>query len=77
MIVGLLAWQVQNLATIVRVMKTRKTLEHNQLLAEVIDQLKSRFRPAPTDIKQRIEALIERDFIARSDTDRKVYKYIT
>ncbi|VDL94555.1 unnamed protein product [Schistocephalus solidus] len=63
-------------ATIVRIMKTRKTLEHNQLLAEVIEQLKSRFRPTPTAIKQRIEALIEREFIARSDSDRKVYKYL-
>uniref|UniRef100_A0A5K3EIC7 CULLIN_2 domain-containing protein n=1 Tax=Mesocestoides corti TaxID=53468 RepID=A0A5K3EIC7_MESCO len=63
-------------ATIVRVMKTRKTLEHNQLLAEVIEHLKSRFRPTPMAIKQRIEALIDREFIARSDTDRKVYKYL-
>lgn len=63
-------------ATIVRIMKTRKMLEHNQLFAEVIDQLKSRFRPTPMAIKQRIEALIEREFIARSDSDRKTYKYL-
>nr|CDS18270.1 cullin 3 [Echinococcus granulosus] len=58
-------------ATIVRVMKMRKTMEHNQLLAEVMEHLKSRFRPTPLAIKQRIEALIDREFIARSETDRK------
>lgn len=63
-------------ATIVRIMKARKTLEHNQLLAEVIEQLKALFRPTPTVIKQRIEALIDREFLARSDTDRKVYQYL-
>lgn len=63
-------------ATIVRIMKARKTMEHNKLLAEVIDQLKSRFRPSATDIKQRIEALINREFIARSENDHKVYNYI-
>nr|CDS25316.1 cullin 3 [Hymenolepis microstoma] len=63
-------------ATIVRIMKARKTMEHNQLLSEVMEQLKSRFRPTSTDIKQRIEALINREFIARSENDHKVYNYI-
>ncbi|VDN98059.1 unnamed protein product [Rodentolepis nana] len=63
-------------ATIVRIMKARKTMEHNQLLSEVMEQLKLRFRPTSTDIKQRIEALINREFIARSENDHKVYNYI-
>jgi len=42
-------------AVIVRVMKSRKTLEHNQLVMEVTRHLTSRFQPAPTLIKQRIE----------------------
>ncbi|KAF5402045.1 Cullin-3-B [Paragonimus heterotremus] len=42
-------------ATIVRVMKARKTLGHGQLVVEVIEQLKSRFVPTPVMIKQRIE----------------------
>lgn len=47
-------------ACIVRVMKNRKTLAHNELVNEVVRQLLSRFQPTPTLIKKRIEALLER-----------------
>uniref|UniRef100_A0A1I8ARI6 CULLIN_2 domain-containing protein n=1 Tax=Steinernema glaseri TaxID=37863 RepID=A0A1I8ARI6_9BILA len=41
-------------AAIVRVMKARKKLLHNQLITEVTDQLKARFLPDPVLIKKRI-----------------------
>eukprot|EP00931_Biecheleriopsis_adriatica_P030370 TRINITY_DN17902_c0_g1_i1.p1 TRINITY_DN17902_c0_g1~~TRINITY_DN17902_c0_g1_i1.p1 ORF type:complete len:787 (+),score=219.46 TRINITY_DN17902_c0_g1_i1:64-2424(+) len=63
-------------AVIVRVMKSRKTLEHNQLVMEVTRHLTSRFKPEPTLIKQRIEKLIEREYLERSQSDRRVYNYL-
>lgn len=63
-------------AVIVRIMKSRKTLEHNQLVMEVTRHLTSRFQPSPTLIKQRIEKLIEREYLERCQTDRRVYNYL-
>ncbi|KAK9732144.1 Cullin family [Popillia japonica] len=63
-------------AAIVRIMKSRKRMAHNILVTEVTDQLKSRFLPSPVIIKKRIEGLIEREYLARTPEDRKVYTYV-
>jgi len=63
-------------ACVVRIMKSRKTLNHNQLVTEVVEQLAKRFQPSPVVIKKRIEGLIEREYLKRSDNDRKVYVYL-
>lgn len=46
-------------ACIVRIMKDRKHMGHNDLINEVARQLASRFQPNPLNIKKRIEGLIE------------------
>lgn len=46
-------------AAIVRIMKARRVLDHNNIIAEVTKQLQSRFLANPTEIKKRIESLIE------------------
>lgn len=55
-------------ACIVRVMKNRKTLAHNELVNEVIRQLLPRFQPSPALIKKRIESLLDRGTSPRART---------
>ena len=66
--------QYQIDAVIVRTMKARKQLSHNDLIPEILAQLK--FPATTADIKKRIETLIERDYMERSDNDSTVYVYI-
>ncbi|XP_043724149.1 cullin-3A [Telopea speciosissima] len=63
-------------AAIVRIMKSRRVLDHNNIVAEVTKQLQSRFLPNPVVIKKRIESLIEREFLERDKIDRKLYRYL-
>lgn len=66
--------QYQVDAAIVRIMKMRKTLTHNQLIAELYNQLK--FPVQSTDLKKRIESLIDRDYMERNKENPKQYHYI-
>lgn len=43
---------------------------------QVTQQLRARFLPSPVVIKKRIEGLIEREYLARTPEDRKVYTYV-
>lgn len=63
-------------ASIVRIMKARRKMDHNELVAEVIRQLAIRFAPNPKAIKTRIEALIEREYLERDGEDHRYYKYV-
>ncbi|XP_047337109.1 cullin-3A-like [Impatiens glandulifera] len=63
-------------AAIVRIMKSRRVLDHNNIIAEVTKQLQSRFLANPVVIKKRIESLIEREFLERDKVDRKMYRYL-
>lgn len=62
-------------AATVRIMKARKTLSHQQLVAEVLTQL-SFFSPPPKMIKKRIEALIDREYLERDPENPTIYKYL-
>jgi cullin 3 len=63
-------------ASIVRIMKARKTMAHNDLISEVMKQLSVRFAPSPGFIKKRVESLIEREYLERSESDHRVYNYL-
>jgi len=62
-------------ACIVRIMKSRKTLQHHTLISEVMVQLKF-FQPNIKSIKKRIESLIDREYLERNDEDSNLYKYL-
>ena len=63
-------------ACVVRVMKARKTVSHQQLMAEVSAQLMAFFQPDPKEIKLRIEDLIVRDYMERDKENKNVYHYL-
>ncbi|KAJ7537238.1 hypothetical protein O6H91_12G104400 [Diphasiastrum complanatum] len=63
-------------AAIVRILKARRVLDHNNIVSEVTKQLQARFLPNPAVIKKRLESLIEREFLERDKIDRKVYRYL-
>eukprot|EP00959_Pyramimonas_sp_CCMP1952_P022456 472598-Pyramimonas_sp.AAC.1 len=63
-------------AAIVRIMKARRVLDHNNVISEVTKQLSPRFMPNPSIIKKRIESLIEREFLERDRSDRRLYRYL-
>jgi cullin 3 len=62
-------------AAIVRIMKARKTLKHQDLVTEVVKQLIARFKPKGLDIKKRIANLIDLDYLERDPDDRQLYHY--
>jgi cullin-4 len=61
-------------AAVVRIMKARKTIDHRDLMGEVMTQLK--FPSSSADIKKRIESLIEREYMERVEGDRSRYNYL-
>lgn len=63
-------------AAIIRVMKSRKTLDHANLVAEVTKQVLRHFSPSPVSIKGRIGNLIDREYLERSEENRMVYNYL-
>lgn len=62
-------------ATIVRIMKARKTLKNQALIQEVISQISQRFTPKIPDIKKAIETLLEKEYIERAEGQRDVSVY--
>jgi len=63
-------------AAIVRVMKTRKRVKHNLLVATVSQHLMHRFKVDPKLVKERIADLIEREYLQRDDKDSQLYLYV-
>ncbi|KDQ30201.1 hypothetical protein PLEOSDRAFT_1035820 [Pleurotus ostreatus PC15] len=63
-------------AAVVRIMKGRKEMKIEELTAETINSVKSHFVPDVQVIKQRIEALVEMEYLARDLKDKKLFRYL-
>ena len=63
-------------AAIVRIMKSRKVLRHNQLVQEVLSQSKFTFAPSIGMIKKCIESLIDKQYIERAPNNADEYSYV-
>ncbi|CAN8062964.1 unnamed protein product [Agarophyton chilense] len=63
-------------AAIVRVMKQHKNLDHQRLIMEVSKLCNPVFKPEPRAIKNRIEELISREYLARDDSSNSSYRYL-
>ncbi|XP_075726383.1 cullin-3-A [Rhipicephalus microplus] len=61
---------------IVKVMKSRRMLLHENLVIEVTELLRARFTPSPDALKKRVDALIEREYMERETKDPHLYVYI-
>ncbi|XP_057461540.1 cullin-1-like [Actinidia eriantha] len=63
-------------ASIVRIMKSRKALGHQQLVMECVEQLSRMFKPDFKAIKKRIEDLITRDYLERDKENPNLFRYL-
>ncbi|KAL5501399.1 CDC53_2 [Sanghuangporus vaninii] len=63
-------------ATIVRIMKARKTMKNQALIQEVISHISARFTPKIPDIKKAIDTLLEKEYMERVDGTRDTFAYV-
>jgi cullin-4 len=55
-------------------MKARKTILHSELIPLVMEHAK--VPVTPTDVKGRIESLMDREYMERDKEDRNRYNYL-
>ncbi|GLU07428.1 hypothetical protein SLE2022_243880 [Rubroshorea leprosula] len=63
-------------AALVRIMKSRKVLGHQQLVSECVEQLSRMFKPDIKAIKKRMEDLITRDYLERDKENPNLFRYL-
>ncbi|KZP32792.1 hypothetical protein FIBSPDRAFT_882127 [Athelia psychrophila] len=63
-------------AAIVRIMKARKSLAYEALKAATIEAVKVHFLPEVKVIKERIDALVEQEYLKRDEDDRNLFTYV-
>jgi len=62
-------------ATIVRLMKARKTMKHQALIQDVTATISTKFTPKVSEIKKAIDYLIDKEYLERG-TEPATYNYL-
>lgn len=57
-------------------MKAKKKLAFEQIKTEVIVAVKQRFVPEMKDIKQRVDYLVENEYLKRDEAAKDVFVYL-
>ncbi|KAJ3571858.1 hypothetical protein NP233_g3479 [Leucocoprinus birnbaumii] len=63
-------------AAIVRIMKANKTMMYEKLKTATIDAVKNHFRPEVEVIKQRVDSLVETEYLERDKVERNKFHYV-
>jgi len=63
-------------AAVVRIMKAKKKLTFEQIKTEVIVAVKQRFLPEIKHIKQRVDYLVENEYLKRDEAVKDVFVYL-
>jgi len=63
-------------AAVVRIMKSRRVLDYNTLVKEVVDQVSHWFTPQIPMIKRAVESLLDQEFIRRKGDSMTLLEYI-
>ena len=54
-------------AAIIKILKTRKEIYHNELIIETIKIITQKFKPSTNDVKKNIDILMEKEYLERID----------
>jgi cullin 3 len=63
-------------ATILKILKSKKTLEHSALTASLEATLRNKFAPTSREIRSALETLITKEYIERDKNESRLYNYI-
>lgn len=61
---------------VTKMMKTRKTATMTEIHTEAIELLKNLFAPNRKILKEQVEFLIEKGYLARDERDLNVFHYV-
>ena len=63
-------------AAIVRIMKAKRELSYEALKTQTIDAVKSHFVPEVSMIKQRVDGLVDQDYLKRDEGNVNKFIYV-